>query len=73
MTWLPNMAFTVIAVIYAIGDYVAAKTKGVISSILVAIALLLLLGGTLQLLPADLMELSGLSGMIPHSEWDSFW
>lgn len=65
MTWLPIMAFTVIAVIYAIGDYVAAKTKGVISSILVAIALLLLLGGTLQLLPADLMELSGLSGMIP--------
>ena len=43
MTWLPIMAFTVIAVIYAIGDYVAAKTKGVISSILVAIALLLLL------------------------------
>ncbi len=65
MTWLPIMAFTAVAVIYAIGDYVAVKTKGVVSSILVAIALLLLFGGTLQLLPGDLMELSGLSGMIP--------
>ena len=65
MTWLPIMAFTVVAVIYAIGDYVAAKTRGVISSILVAIILLLILGGTLQLLPADLMDLSGLNGMIP--------
>lgn len=65
MTWLPIMAFTAVAVIYAIGDYVAAKTRGVVSSILVAIALLLLFGGTLQLLPGDLMDLSGLSGMIP--------
>ena len=65
MTWLPITAFTAVAVIYAIGDYVAVKTKGVISSILVAIFLLLLLGGTLQLLPADLMDLSGLNGLIP--------
>lgn len=43
MTWLPIMAFTVVAVIYAVGDYVAVKTKGVISSVLVAIALLLVL------------------------------
>ncbi len=65
MTWLPIMAFTAVAVIYAIGDYVAVKTKGVISSVLVAIALLLLFGGTLQLLPGDLMDLSGLTNMIP--------
>ena len=46
-------------------EEVAVKTKGVISSILVAIFLLLLLGGTFQLLPADLMDLSGLNGLIP--------
>lgn len=65
MTWLPIMAFTVVAVIYAVGDYVAVKTKGVISSVLVAIALLLVFGGTLRLLPENLMDLSGLSAMIP--------
>lgn len=65
MTWLPIMAFTVVAVIYAGGDYVAVKTKGVISSVLVAIALLLVFGGTLRLLPENLMDLSGLSAMIP--------
>lgn len=65
MTWTPILAFAVIAIILGIGDLVASKTKGYISSILVAIILLLIFGGTLQWLPADLMERSGVMSMIP--------
>ena len=49
------LAFAVIALVFGVGDIVAAKTRGVISSILVTIFLFLLFGSTLKLLPADLL------------------
>ena len=62
---LPIAAFTSIAVVFAVGDYVAARTRGVISSVLVAIFIFLILGGTLEVLPADIVDLAGISPLIP--------
>ena len=41
MTWSPILAFAIIALAFGIGDVIAAKTRGVISSVLVAILLFL--------------------------------
>lgn len=65
MTWFPILAFAAIALVFGIGDIVAAKTKGVISSMIVAIVILLILGGGLGVLPPDLMERSGIMSLIP--------
>ena len=65
MTWSPILAFAIIALAFGIGDVIAAKTRGVISSVLVAILLFLIFGSTLKVLPADLMEQSGLMSLIP--------
>lgn len=65
MNWSPILAFAVVAVAFGIGDVIAAKTKGVVSSIIVVILLFLLFGGGLHLLPADLMNQSGLMSLIP--------
>ena len=65
MTWSPILAFAVVALAFGVGDIVAAKTKGIISSVLVVILLFLVLGGGLKLLPADLMNISGLMSLIP--------
>lgn len=65
MTWSPILAFAVIALAFGIGDVIAAKTRGVISSVLVAILLFLVFGSTFKLLPADLMNQSGLMSLIP--------
>ena len=65
MSWSPILAFAVVAVAFGIGDLVAAKTKGVVSSIIVVILLFLLFGGGLHVLPADLMNQSGLMSLIP--------
>lgn len=65
MSWSPILAFAVIALIFGVGDIVAAKTRGVISSVLMAIILFLVFGSTLKLLPPDLMNQSGLMSLIP--------
>lgn len=65
MTWTPILAFAVIAAVFGVGDVVAAKTKGIVSSIITAIILFLLFGGALKLLPADLMAQSGIMALIP--------
>lgn len=65
MTWSPILAFAVVALAFGVGDIVAAKTKGIVSSVLVVIMLFLVLGGGLKLLPADLMDQSGLMSLIP--------
>lgn len=61
----PILAFAIIAAAFGVGDIVAQKTKGIISSVLVAILLFLLFGGTLRILPEDLMDQSGLMAIIP--------
>ncbi len=61
----PILAFAIVAAAFGVGDIVAQKTKGYISSVLVAILLFLVFGGTLHLLPGDLMNQSGLMAIIP--------
>jgi hypothetical protein len=65
MVWSSVFAFAVVALIFGLGDVVAAKTKGVMSSVLTAILIFLIFGGALKLLPQDLMNLSGLMQLIP--------
>ena len=65
MTFTPILAFAVVAIVFALGDLVARKTKGIISAFIVAIVLFVLFGGVLKVLPADLMDTSGLNAIIP--------
>lgn len=65
MTWSPILAFAVVAMVFGFGDIVAAKSHGIINSILVAIIVFLILGGGMHLFPADLMNTSGLMDLIP--------
>lgn len=65
MSWSPILAFAIVAIAFGVGDVVAAKTRGIISSVLVAILLFLVFGGGLKVLPADLMDTSGLMSLIP--------
>lgn len=65
MSWTPILAFAVVAAVFGVGDVIAAKTKGVVSSMITVILILLLFGGALKLLPADLMNQSGLMSLIP--------
>lgn len=65
MAWSPLLAFAVITLLFGIGDLIAAKTKGVVSSIIVVIIVLLIFGGGLGLLPEDLFAQSGLLSLIP--------
>ena len=65
MAWTSVFAFAIVAAIFGLGDVIAEKTKGVFSSVLTAILVLLILGGALKLLPSNLMELSGLVQLIP--------
>lgn len=65
MGWTPLMAFAVIALIFAFGDLVANKTKGIISSIIFVIIVLLVFGSVLHILPTDIFDQSGLLSLIP--------
>lgn len=58
------MCFTAIAVCFAIGDVISKKTKGIISSLVVAILIFIIFGGTFEILPADLCDVSGLTNII---------
>lgn len=64
MTWTPLLAFAVIAMIFGIGDMIAAKTKGTVSSIIVVILVLLLFSSVFPVLPPDILAKSGLPGII---------
>ena len=59
------LAFAIIALTFALGDYIALKTKGMVSTFITAIIIFILFGGVLNILPDDLMELSGLTVLIP--------
>lgn len=65
MEFSPIMAFAAVALTFAVGDFVALKTRGVVSTFLTAILVFILFGGVLKVLPANLMDLSGLTGLIP--------
>lgn len=54
MTWSPILAFAIIALAFGIGDVIAAKTRGVISSVLVAILLMI---ASSTLLPENMISL----------------
>lgn len=64
MTWTPIMAFAVVVIFFAIGDIIAIKTKGLISSFIFTIAMVMIFGATLHVLPADLIETAGLSNIL---------
>ncbi|MFR1050906.1 MAG: hypothetical protein ACLSE7_04185 [Lachnospirales bacterium] len=65
MEFSPVMAFGFVALTFAVGDYIALKTRGVVSTFIPAILVFILFGGVLRVLPADLMDRSGLTALIP--------
>ena len=65
MTFTPIMAFAFIALMFALGDYIALKTKGVVSTFITAILVLILFCSVFRLVPSNVMELSGLLAIIP--------
>lgn len=58
----PVLAFTIVMAVWVIGEFVSAKTNAVISMMLVA-STIFLVGFSADLLPADLIERSGLLGL----------
>ena len=64
MSWTPIAAFAVILVIFALGDIISLKTKGIISAMIVAIIVFSVFGGALQILPPDLIDVSGLGNIL---------
>ena len=65
MEFTSIMAFAIIAATFALGDYIALKTRGIVSTFITAILLFVLFGGMFKLLPGNLVELSGLTAIIP--------
>lgn len=61
----PIIAFVCVAVTFALGDFIALKTRGVVSTFITAIVVFLLFGSVLKVFPGNLMELSGLTSLIP--------
>ncbi len=65
MTFTPIMAFAFIALTFMVGDYIALKTRGVVSTFITAIVVFILFGSVFKLIPSNIMELSGLTALIP--------
>lgn len=65
MAFSSIMAFAFIAATFALGDYIALKTRGIVSTFITAIVVFILFGGVFKLIPGDLVELSGLTAIIP--------
>lgn len=61
----PIIAFAAIALTFSLGDFIALKTKGIVSSFIVAILVFITFGGVLKIFPPDMMDTSGLIGVIP--------
>lgn len=59
------IAFACIAATFAIGDYIAQKTKGIVSTFISVIVIFILFGSVLKIFPVNIVELSGLSTIIP--------
>lgn len=65
MSFTPILAFAVIAATFAVGDFIALKTRGIVSTFITAIIVFLTFGSILKVLPENLMDISGLSTVIP--------
>lgn len=61
----PIIAFSCIAATFAVGDYIALKTKGIVSTFITAATVFILFGSVLKLFPGNMVDLSGLSSIIP--------
>lgn len=63
MTWTPLLALALLAWVFALGDRIAKKTKGLISSLVVA-SVIYLIGFMTGLLPADSIDSTGMTSLI---------
>lgn len=59
---LPILAFTLVMFVWTIGEFVSAKTKALISMMLVA-SIIFLIGFSADLIPHDMIQQSGLLGL----------
>lgn len=59
---LPILAFTLVMFVWTIGEFVSAKTKALVSMMLVA-SLIFLIGFSADLIPHDMIQQSGLLGL----------
>lgn len=59
---LPILAFTLVMFVWTIGEFVSAKTKALVSMMLVA-SIIFLIGFSADLIPHDMIQQSGLLGL----------
>lgn len=64
MSWTPITAFAVVVIFFAIGDIIAIKTKGLVSSFLFTVAMIMIFGASMHILPENLIETAGLSNIL---------
>lgn len=64
MTWTPISAFAIVVICFAIGDIIAIKTKGIVSSFIFTIVIFMIFGATLHIFPENLIETAGLSNIL---------
>lgn len=64
MSWTPITAFAVVVIFFAIGDIIAIKTKGLVSSFLFTVAMIMIFGASMHVLPENLIETAGLSNIL---------
>ncbi len=57
-------AFLIVTLIFGIGDVIALKTKGLISSFVFTILVFVIMGGTLHIFPENMIEIAGLSNIL---------
>lgn len=59
---LPILAFTLVMLVWTIGEFISAKTKALVSMMLVA-SMIFLIGFSADLIPHDMIQQSGLLGL----------
>lgn len=57
-------AFFIITLVFAIGEVISAKTKGWVSSFAVMIIVFVVMGGTLKIMPENMVETAGLNNIL---------
>lgn len=64
MTWTPIIAFMVLLLIMSFGDIMSILTKGKIPGLVVTILAFCIFGAMLNILPSDLVDVSGLGTIL---------
>jgi hypothetical protein len=59
---LPILAFTLVMLVWTIGEFISAKTKALVSMMLVA-SMIFLIGFAADIIPHDMIQQSGLLGL----------